>query len=291
MHTNTRSARVVGIFFLLTFVSAITGAALYSPALSDPAYILGDGDDARILFGAVCELVLIVTNIGTAVVLFPILRRHHEAGALGYVTARLMECALIAVGMLSVLSIVTLRQTAAGDDGEAHPYIPVAQTLVAIHDWTFLLGPGFVVGIGNGLLLGFLMYKSQLVPRPMALVGMIGGPLMSLSGLAVLFGAYEQSSLWSGIATMPEIIWEAFLGIYLTFFGFRRDMAVPNIDGTHVIDTPPAVGVEPARESAALSNANGNARAVGDVKHVAQAVVDTNNAAQAERVRATSRFI
>jgi hypothetical protein len=233
--TRTRTARLAGILFILTFVSAIAGAALYQPVLSDPRYVLGNGDDVRVLLGAVCELVLIITNIGTAVVLFPVLRRYHEAGALGYVTARLMECALIAVGILSVLSVVSLRGIATSGTTDAEALVPVAQALVAIHDWTFLLGPGFVVGIGNGLLLGFLMYRSHLVPRPMALFGLIGGPLMSLSGLAVLFGAYEQSSVWSGIATLPEIVWEAFLGIYLTFFGFRSDKTA--VDETKVDET------------------------------------------------------
>ncbi|MCC9173829.1 DUF4386 domain-containing protein [Arthrobacter sp. zg-Y179] len=219
MHASNRTARTAGILFLLTFASAITGAALYAPLLTDPDYLAGAGTDTRILLGAVCELVLIVANIGTAVVLFPILRRYSETAAVGYVAARIMECALIAVGILSVLTVVTLRQTAGADAGE---YRPVARALVAVHDWTFLLGPGFVVGIGNGLLLGFLMYRSHLVPRPMALFGLIGGPLMSLSGIAVLFGAYEQSSVPSALATLPEIIWEASLGIYLTVVGFRR---------------------------------------------------------------------
>ena len=219
MHPSQHTARTAGVLFLITFVSAITGAALYAPLLTNPGYVAGPGADTRILWGAVCELVLIIANIGTAVVLFPVLRRYSETAALGYVAARIMECALIAVGILSVLAVVSLRQTAGGD---ADGYLPVAQALVSIHDWTFLLGPGFVVGIGNGLLLGFLMYRSRLVPRPLALFGLIGGPLMSLSGLAVLFGAYGQSSVPSALATLPEIIWEASLGIYLTVVGFRR---------------------------------------------------------------------
>jgi len=216
MNPLDRTARTAGVLFLLTFVSAITGAALYEPLLTDPDYITGPGADTRILLGAVCELVLIIANIGTAVVLYPVPRRYGPAAAVGYVAARIMECALIAVGILCVLTVVSLRQTA-----DADAYLPVAQALVALHGWTFLLGPGFVVGIGNGLLLGFLMYKSQLVPRPMALFGLIGGPLMSLSGIAVLFGAYGQSSLPSALATLPEIIWEASLGLYLTIKGFR----------------------------------------------------------------------
>ena len=218
MHPSHSTARTAGILFLLTFASAITGAALYAPLLTDPGYAAGAGTDTRILWGAVCELVLIIANIGTAVVLYPALRPYGEAAALGYVAARIMECALIAVGILSVLAVVSLRRET-GDDGGA--YLPVARALVAVHDWTFLLGPGFTVGLGNGLLLGYLMYRSQLVPRPLALFGLIGGPLMSVSGLAVLFGAYGQSSALSAVLTLPEIIWEASLGLYLTVRGFR----------------------------------------------------------------------
>ncbi|MFJ6000983.1 DUF4386 domain-containing protein [Arthrobacter sp. NPDC092385] len=221
MTSDDRAARVAGIFFLITFVSAITGAVLYAPVLSDPDYVTGPGADVRILLGVLCEIVLVITNIGTAIVLFPVLRRHHEAAALGYVAARIIECVLIVVGMLGVLTVVTLRQAQEGG-GDSASSVPVARALVALHDWTFLLGPGFVVGIGNGLLLGFLMYRAGLVPRRMALLGLVGGPLMSASGIAVLFGAYEQTSVWSGLATLPEIAWEASLGIYLTFRGFRR---------------------------------------------------------------------
>ena len=229
MNPLDRTARTAGVLFLLTFVSAIAGAALYAPLLSDPGYVTGPGADTRILFGAVCELVLIIANIGTAVVLYPVLRRYSPAAAVGYIAARIMECALIAVGILCVLTVVSLRQT-----GDA-AHLSVAQALVALHGWTFLLGPGFVVGIGNGLLLGFLMYRSRLVPRPMALFGLIGGPLMSLSGIAVLFGTYGQMSVPSALATMPEIIWEVFLGVYLTAIGFR----LPRVTGMPEVEPSP----------------------------------------------------
>jgi hypothetical protein len=219
MPTVDRTARLTGVLFLLTFVSAIAGALLYVPLLTDPDYVLGPGADTRVLIGVVCEIVLVLTNLGTALVLYPVLRRHHETAALAYVVARIMECALIVVGMLAVVSVVELRRSQDGaDEGATRA---VAQALVAVHDATFLLGPGFVVGIGNGLLLGFLLYRAHLVPRPVALLGLLGGPLMSLSGIAVLFGAYEQTSVWSGLLTLPEIAWELFLGVYLTVHGFR----------------------------------------------------------------------
>ena len=153
--------------------------------------------------------------------LFPLLKRQNEALALGYVTARLVECAFIAIGLLSLLTIVTLRQGAATAD--AGSLLVVGKSLVALHNWTFLLGPGFADGIGTGLILGWLMYRSGLVSRRMALFGVVEGPLLAASGVAVLLGVIPQGSALQGIATVPEIVWEAFLGLWLTFKGFRQD--------------------------------------------------------------------
>ena len=214
-----RIARVAGVLFLTTFVTAIPAVFLYDPVLDDVGYITGAGSDTRVFLGALLELILIIANIGTAVVLFPILKRQNEGVALGYVTARVVECAFIAVGILSVLSVVTLRREPAGADADS--LVAVGQSLVAMHDWTFLLGPGFVVGVGNGLLLGYLMYRSGLVPRPMAVLGLVGGPRVCASGIAVLFDVFEPRSAGQFIATIPEIAWELSLGIYLAVKGFR----------------------------------------------------------------------
>jgi hypothetical protein len=130
-----------------------------------------------------------------------------------------MESAFIAVGIVSVLAIVTLRRDPAG--ASADSLVAVGKSLVAMHDWTFVLGPGFVVGVGNGLLLGYLMYRSGLVPRPMAVLGLVGGPLICLSGIAVLFDVFEKGSAGQGIATIPEFAWELSLGVYLAVKGFR----------------------------------------------------------------------
>ena len=168
------------------------------------------------------ELLLIIANIGTGVVLFPLLKRQNESLALGFVAARLVECAFIAVGILSVLSVVTLRQDFAGAAGaDAASLVIAGKSLVAVKDWTFLLGPGFVVGIGNGLVLGYLMYRSGLVPRGMAMLGLVGGPLLIASGTAILFGVFEAGSAWQLIATIPEFFWELSLGIYLVVKGFK----------------------------------------------------------------------
>jgi hypothetical protein len=189
------------------------------------------------LFGALLELLLIAANIGTAVVIFPIVRRVSEELALGYVTARVVESTFILVGIVSMLGIITLHQQAAGASAGT-----VAYTLAALKDWTFLLGPGWVVGWGNGLILGYLMYRSGLVPRAAAWLGMIGGPLIILSGTAVMFtGNLPSSTLHSlqAIASVPEIAWELFLGIYCTFWGFKRD--APILSRSVPIATPQTV--------------------------------------------------
>jgi len=221
---------MTGVLFLITFVVSIPAAlVLYTPLLDHPDYILGAGADTRLAFGALLEMILIVANIGTAVVLFPILRRQDETLALGYVTARVMECVFIAVGLLSVLAVVTLRQDVGATGGDS--VVTAGRSLVAIHDWTFLLGPGWVVGIGNGLILGYLMFRSGLVPRGMAMLGLIGGPLIVLSGTLVLLDVIEPGSAAQVIATIPEFFWELSLGLYLTFRGFKPSPIIPSKAG------------------------------------------------------------
>jgi Domain of unknown function (DUF4386) len=220
MSLDQKRARAFGVLYLITFVTSIPALALYQPVLDDPVgYIAGAGHDTQILFAALLELLLIIANIGTAVVIVPIMRRQSEEGAIGYVTARLVECTFILVGILCVLGIVTLRQQTAGAAEGT-----VAYTLAAIKDWTFLLGPGWVVGWGNGLLLGYLMYRSGLVPRRMTWLGLIGGTLLIATGTAILFTGNDPSSTLrglQGVATIPEFVWELFLGLYCTFRGFR----------------------------------------------------------------------
>jgi Domain of unknown function (DUF4386) len=220
MSLDQKRARVFGVLFLITFVTSIPALALYQPVLDHPvAYIAGAGHDTQVLFGALLELLLIIANIGTAVVIFPIVRRMNEELALGYVTARIVECTFILVGILSVLAIVTLRNQVAGPSEGT-----VAYTLAAIKDWTFLLGPGWVVGWGNGLILGYLMYRSELVPRQAAWLGLIGGPLLIVTGTAIMFTGNDPSDALrslQGLATIPEFLWELFLGVYCTFKGFR----------------------------------------------------------------------
>jgi len=209
-----------GALFLITFVTSILALWLYQPILDDPVgYIAGAGHDNRIFVGVVLELLLIISNIGTALVPYPLLKRQNETLALGYVAARIVECTFILIGILAVLTVVTLQQENAGPNEGT-----IAYTLAALKDWTFLLGPGWVVGWGNGLILGYLMYRSGLVPRWLAILGLVGGPLIILSGTLVMFASDHPGGMLrtlQGLATIPEFIWELGLGIYATVWGFR----------------------------------------------------------------------
>ena len=239
MSLDQKRARWFGVLYLITYVTSIPALFLYEPVLRDPVgYIAGAGHDKRILLGALLELLLILANIGTAVVIVPIMRRRSEELAIGYVTARIFECAFILVGIVSVLGIITLRNQVAGASEGT-----VAYTLAAIKDWTFLLGPGWVVGWGNGLILGYLMYRTGLVPRRAAWLGLIGGPLIIISGTLIMFGGNHPSSTLrglQGIATAPEFLWELFLGVYCTIWGFRRDAPILQVEARDRAATMPA---------------------------------------------------
>ena len=225
MSLDQRRARWFGVLYLITFVTSIPALLLYETVLKHKlTYISGAGHDKQVLFAALLELLLIIANIGTAVVIFPILRRQNEELSLGYVTARVVESTFILVGILAMVAIVTLRNHAVGP-AEA----TVAYTLAEIKDWTFLFGPQWVVGWGNGLILGYLMYKSELVPRRWCWFGLIGGPLVIITGTVVLFTGNDPSSglrSVQSILTIPEIIWELFLGVYCTWKGFRPESPI-----------------------------------------------------------------
>ena len=239
MSLDQKRARWFGVLYLITYVTSIPALLLYEPVLRDPVgYIAGAGHDKRILLGALLELLLILANIGTAVVIVPIMRRRSEELAIGYVTARIFECTFILVGIVSVLGIITLRNQVAGASEGT-----VAYTLAAIKDWTFLLGPGWTVGWGNGLILGYLMYRTGLVPRRAAWLGLIGGPLIIISGTFIMFGGNHPSNTLhglQGIATIPEFLWELFLGVYCTIWGFRRDAPILQAEARDRAATMPA---------------------------------------------------
>jgi hypothetical protein len=221
-------ARLTGWLMVVTFVTSIPAYfILYAPVRENPGLITGAGADptASVALGAVLELILIVGQVGTAVVPYAVFRRYSESLALGYVAARLVECIFTAIGIVSLLTFLFMRQ-----EGTAGTNAAIGEAFVAIYDRAFLLGPGFFAGVANGMILGYLMYRSGLVPRGMAVLGLIGGPLLVAAAIAVMFDVIERGGAVQGIATIPEFLWELSFGIYLIVKGFKPSPILAGVD-------------------------------------------------------------
>lgn len=213
-----KTALVAGVLYLVTFVSIPT-LALYGP-VREPEYIVGPGPDTAVIVGGVLELIVALACIGTAVALYPVVKRQNEGVALGFVGSRVLEAATIFVGVMCLMSVVTLRQAGPTPGTDTASMVTVGQSLVALYDRSFLLGQGFLPGV-NALLLGYLMYRSGLVPRLIPVVGLIGAPLFLASKIAAMFGVFGEVSIWTGATTLPIAAWELSLGVWLIARGFR----------------------------------------------------------------------
>jgi Domain of unknown function (DUF4386) len=221
-------ARLTGWLMVVTFVTSIPAYfVFYAPVRDNPASITGSGADptASVALGAVLELILIIANVGTAVVPYAIFRRYSEGLALGYVAARLVEAMFIGIGIVSMLTFLFMRQ-----EGTAGTNAALGEVFAAIYDRAFLVGPGVFAGVANGVILGYLMYRSGLVPRGMAMLGLIGGPLVAASSIAVMFDVIQRGGAVQGVATIPEALWELSFGIYLILKGFRPSPILATVD-------------------------------------------------------------
>jgi hypothetical protein len=225
VNSRRNVAFVAGVLYLLTFVSIPT-LTLYAP-VHEANYMVGLGPDTPVLVGAVLEVIVALASIGTAVVLFPVVKRQNEGIALGFVGSRVLEGATIFAGVVCILSVVALRQTGAGADALA-----TGRALVAMYDKTFLIGQSLMPAV-NALLLGSLLYRSRLVPRILPLLGIIGAPLLIAAQIAVLFGLIGRISAWAAVAALPIALWEFSLGVWLTVKGFNPSAIVLEADKTH----------------------------------------------------------
>jgi hypothetical protein len=233
MTSTRRTALVAGAFYLLTFVS-VPILLLYT-AVRGADFIVGPGPDTPVFVGGVLEIIVALAGIGTAVVLYPVVKRQNEGVALGFVAVRTLEGGAIFAGVATLLAIVSLRQSGAGA-----AELATGQMLVSLHDWTFTLSQSLLPAV-NALLIGSLLYRSRLVPRILPLLGFIGAPLLIASTMATLFGANEYGSALSGLLTIPIALWEFSLGVYLVVRGFRSV-------GLRQLGLEPVEPVEPASQ-------------------------------------------
>jgi hypothetical protein len=217
-------ARAAGIFYLLTFASSIPALILIGPILNNADYVTSAGSDTRVLWGCLLDSVNALTAVGSAVALYPVVKRQNGSMALGFVTSRLMEATVVMIGVVSLLAVVTMRQDFTG--GDAASLTVTANALVDVRNWTFLFGPG-LMPVFNALLLGTLLYRARLVPRIIPTVGLIGAPLLFAAFVATLFGGIDQVSSTAFLLTVPIAAWEFAVGVWMTFKGFTPSPVLP----------------------------------------------------------------
>ena len=236
MDATRKAALAAGLFYIATFVFSIPALGLYDGIVNDRNFVLGAGSDQGVLWGGLIEVITALACIGTAVAVYPVLKRFGQGRAVGFVASRTLEAAMIFTGVLAVLAVYTLRQDFAGAD--AVGLTTTASALVAVKEWTFLLGPGVMASI-NALCFASVLFQSRLVPRWIPTLGLIGAPLLLLSCTAVLFGAWEQVSTTGLIFALPIATWELSVGIYMIAKGFR--MPVHTRGETSVAPAPAAL--------------------------------------------------
>jgi hypothetical protein len=214
-----KTALIAGGCYLLTFITSIPTLGLYGP-VKKIGFITASGSDVGVHFGAFMEVILALAGVGTALALYPIVKRQNQAAALGFVTSRLLEASMIVVGVVSLLTVVTLKHDSVGATGaDAAALVTTGKSLIAFHNWTFILGQSLMPGV-NALLLGSLLYRSRLVPRVIPTIGLIGAPLLLISVSATIFGLWTQISPVGVLLGLPVALWELSLGFWLVAKGF-----------------------------------------------------------------------
>ena len=215
-------ARAAGILYLITFAASIPAAFYFlTPVLTDPTYIVGSGADTSVIVGCILDVVTALAGIGTAVAVYPVVKRQNQSLAIGFITTRMYEAAVIMIGVVSLLAIVPLHRDVAGTAGaDQASLVTTGQALVAVRDYTFQFGPNLAAAL-NALLFATLLYRSRLVPRIIPAMGLIAAPLLIVATLAVVFGLTEQGSIWFAPGGTLIFVWELSVGIYMTVKGFK----------------------------------------------------------------------
>ena len=222
MKTNRSSAILAGVLFIIAAAAAITGVLLYNPILKDPAYIINTTPhETSVLWGAFFEIVTALAVFATPLALCPVLKKYNERMALACIGFRHLEAAMILIGILSLLTIVTLNHEFSKEiKPDTAAYLIVGKSLLTFRDWTFSFGPNILLGPST-LMTAYLLHQSKLVPRIISTLGLVGGPLISTCGILVVFGVFSQVSVWAGLLAIPVFLYEMSLAIWLLVKGFN----------------------------------------------------------------------
>ena len=229
MISTRKTAKTAAIFYFISWVGSIAGLIFYGPVLKNSNYLTGGASDNHIVIGAILELVCAFANIGTGVALYPVVKRYSESLALGYAALRTLESAVIAAGVLPILAIISLRQST----GSAAGINDLATSMISFHNLSFIVGPSLICGV-NTTVMAYALFKSGLVARFVPTLGLIGGPLVFVSGVLQLFGVAEQASSVTALMAVPVFAWEISLASHLFFKGFRKS-ALAKLETTPVV--------------------------------------------------------
>jgi hypothetical protein len=222
MDSNRKNALFVGVLFILAAVTAMIGLALYQPILIDTSYIIkGSVSETQVIWGVFCELVLAISIIGISILMYPVLNKENESIAIGYVCFRLLEAIILIIGIISLLTIVTLSHEFTNEvEPNASSFLTAGKLLVSVHHWTFLLGPNLALGPST-LMMSYILYKLKLVPRIISILGLTGGPLIFICAVLVMFGVFLQISFWGVLLAIPVLVYEMTLAVWLIVKGFK----------------------------------------------------------------------
>jgi hypothetical protein len=225
MSTTRKLALGAGLFYIATFIFSIPTLAMTDSFINNPNFIHGAGSGAGVQWAALFDMLTGLTGIGTAVMVYPVIKRYGRTNAIGFVASRTLEAAILAVSAISLLTMYTLRHDLGGTDTAGLGV--TAAALVAVHKWTFLFGPGVMASV-NALCFATVLRRTGLVPRVIPTLGLIGAPLLAMSSIVTILGGWSQTSSIAMFCVLPIATWELAVGVYMTFKGFKS----PTIDIT-----------------------------------------------------------
>jgi hypothetical protein len=222
MNAKRKSAFRIGALFIIAAVTSIIGLNLYNPILQDSNFIIKSPSSGnQIFWGAFMEIILVFSVIGTSVTFYPVLKKHNESLAIAAVCFRVIEAVIITLGIISLLAIISLNNEYISEgESQSSTYLIIGKLMVSIHNWTFLFGPNIALGPST-FMTSYILYKNNLVPKFIAILGLIGGPMICMSGIFVMFGLFSQLSIWGLITAIPVFFYEMSLAIRLIVKGFK----------------------------------------------------------------------
>jgi hypothetical protein len=233
MDTNKKTARIVGVLFIVTTGAAIVSGAFLLPILEAPDYLAKvSANENQVMIGALFYFIMAAGGAGIAIPMYPILRKHNESMALGAVGFRIIEGAIFMVGVICVLALVTVSgefvQAGAPD---ASYYQTLGELLLAGYTIAQAVVPGVFAFSLGALMYYYIFYQANLVPRWLSVWGLIGVTLGIVNGLYDMFGGTPNETI-SMLLDLPIFVQEMVLALWLIVKGFNSSVTPSGLTET-----------------------------------------------------------